>query len=126
MRSLLKHNHKRKRREGENLRLTQAASQTTIKSRQPIFNCGGNLVRSIQEHFECMMKVNWVSTSSTDSTASPLDCFLPPMSMDKGGDKHCFPKQWATSNSPSPIDKLAETGTRIFCMKTVCESKKSC
>lgn len=55
-----------------NLRLASAASQTTIKSCKPIFNSGGNLVWGIQEHFECMVKVNWVSVSSTDSTANTV------------------------------------------------------
>lgn len=41
-----------------------------------------------------------------------------------GGDKHCFLKQWATSNIPPPLRRLSKTGTLIPSMNTVCESKK--
>lgn len=84
-----------------NLRLASAASQTTIKSCKPIFNSGGNLVQGIQEHFECMVKVNWVSVSSADSTVNTVN-YSPTTPQSWGLQTRSeisivFPKQWATS-----------------------------
>lgn len=83
------------------------------------------MVRSIQEHFECMMKVNWVCTSSTVCAASST-VFSPNVDGQGGEISIVSQNNGPLPIAPSPVHKLSKTGTRIYCVNTVCESKKSC